>query len=132
MLIVSLAYHVSRVVSQKPRMELPVVMQYSWRLLSAWSPEEIQSALRSDAALSKVIKWLESNSIPHFPLIQANFKDTVASERSADVERRCPVLAVGRCTGGGLHRRLQLMLPVPGVLLSGLHDSPVGGHLNWS
>ena len=33
--------------------------------------------------------------------------------------------------GGGLHKRLQLVLPaslVPGVL-SGLHDTPVGGHL---
>eukprot|EP00731_Ephydatia_muelleri_P012426 Em0006g1320a len=56
--------------------------------------------------------------------------DTVASERPANAERRCLYQQWNDVPGGGLHRRLQLLLPaslVPGVL-SGLHNSPVGGH----
>ncbi|KAL5499538.1 hypothetical protein EMCRGX_G010973 [Ephydatia muelleri] len=58
-------------------------------------------------------------------------KGTVASERPANAERRCLYQQWNDVPGGGLHRRLQLLLPaslVPGVL-SGLHNSPVGGHL---
>ena len=112
-------------------MLLPAVMQYGWRLYFqlAWSPEEIQSAQQSDTALCEVIKWFESNSIPQF-FCTGKSHDTVASERPANAKRRCLYRQWKDVPGGGLHKRLQLLLPaslVPGVL-SGLHNSPVGGH----
>ena len=99
-------------------------------ILPSWSPEEIQSAQQSDTALCEVIKCFQSNSIPLF-FCTGKSKGTVASERPANAERRCLYQQWNDVPGGGLHRRLQLLLPaslVPGVL-SGLHNSPVGGHL---
>ena len=84
---------------------------------------------KATTALCEVIKWFESNSIPQF-FCTGKSHDTVASERPANAERRCLYQQWNDVPGGGLHRRLQLLLPaslVPGVL-SGLHNSPVGGH----
>ena len=79
----------------------------------------------------EVISWFESNSIPHFPPVQAKLKALWLQKdqlilKEGVLYRRWEVVP-----GGGLHRGLLLVLPaslVPEVL-SELHDSPVGGHL---
>ncbi|KAL5469070.1 hypothetical protein EMCRGX_G030262 [Ephydatia muelleri] len=74
-------------------------------ILPTWTTEEMQSAQQTDVALSK--------------RDQLMLKEGVLYRQWKDVP------------GGGLHKRLQLVLTaslVPGVL-SGLHDTPVGGHL---
>eukprot|EP00731_Ephydatia_muelleri_P003764 Em0001g3764a len=100
-------------------------------ILPTWTPEEMQSAQQTDVALSKVIDWFESNSIPHSPPTQANLRTLWLQRDQLMLKEGVLYRQWKNVPGGGLHKRLQLMLPaslVPGVL-SGLHDTPVGGHL---
>ena len=100
-------------------------------ILPTWTPEEMQSAQQTDVALSKVIDWFESNSIPHSPPTQANLRTLWLQRDQLMLKEGVLYRQWKDVPGGGLHKRLQLVLPaslVPGVL-SGLHDTPVGGHL---
>ena len=100
-------------------------------ILPTWTPEEMQSAQQTDVALSKVIDWFESNSIPHSPPTQANLRTLWFQRDQLMLKEGVLYRQWKDVPGGGLHKRLQLVLPaslVPGVL-SGLHDTPVGGHL---
>ena len=100
-------------------------------ILPTWTPEEMQSAQQTDVALSKVIDWFESNSIPHSPPTQANLRTLWLQRDQLMLKEDVLYRQWKDVPGGGLHKRLQLVLPaslVPGVL-SGLHDTPVGGHL---
>ena len=72
----------------------------------------------------------ESNSIPRSP-VQAKLKTLWLQKDQLILKEGVLSRQWDDVSGGGLHRGLQLVLPASLVpeKLSGLHDSPVGGHL---
>ena len=132
MLTVFLVCRASSVVSQRPwhdTVSCDVVQMEA--ILPTWSPEDLKSAQRSDADLMEVISWFESNSIPRSPPVKAKLKTLWLQKDQLILKEGVFYQQWEDVSGGGIHRGLQLVLPaslVPEVL-SGLHDSSVGGHL---
>ena len=132
MLTVFLVCRASSMVSQRPwydTVSCDVVQMEA--ILPTWSPEDLKSAQRSDADFMEVISWFESNSIPCSPPAKAKLKTLWLQKDQLILKEGVLYQQWEDVSGGGIHRGLQLVLPaslVPEVL-SGLHDSSVGGHL---
>ena len=98
-----------------------------------WNNEEIREMQNTDGDLQQVIQWIKSDSFPDkYP------KQATAVVQTLWNQRKQMVLEDGTLyrkfkdiLGGGLHPKLQLVLPAVRIqeVLTGLHDSPVGGHL---
>ena len=105
----------------------------STALLPTWSMEEIRELQMKEEELSQFIKWLQCKSIPRkFPTSATPKLQTLWNQRrhltlvDGVLYRRWEDVQ-----GGGVHKRLQLVLPaslVPEVM-TGLHNSPTGGHM---
>ena len=102
-------------------------------LLPTWSMEEIRDIQNADPDIKQVAHWLESNSIPNrFPKVISPNVQTLWNQRKQLVLENGILYRKWKdIPGGGLRPRLQLVLPVKLApdILSGLHNSPVGGHM---
>ena len=103
----------------------------SWA--SSWSVEELKSSQAADAALSQMITWLSSKSVPYCVP-----KGSSIQLQSLWTQRRYLLLKDGilyrrweDVPGKGLHKKLQLVLPQQLVteVLTKLHNATTGGHL---
>ena len=98
-----------------------------------WTNEEIREMQNTDGDLQQVIQCIKSDSFPDkYP------KQATAVVQTLWNQQKQMVLEDGilyrkfkDILGGGLHPKLQLVLPAVRTqeVLTGLHDSPVGGHL---
>ena len=102
-------------------------------IFPVWTSDEIKEMQCADSNLQQVTQWVESDSFPvafpkqATPQVQAlwNQRKQLILENGTLYRKFKDIL------GGGLHPKLQLVLPttfVPEVLTS-LHNSPVGGHM---
>ena len=105
------------------------------QVLPVWTKVELREMQEADPNLGEVIKWLASGSLPVSCPTEANWK-----LQSLWVQRNFLLLEDGMLyrqwkdvEGNGLHAHLQLVLPANLVseVLQGLHNSHVGGHLDW-
>ena len=99
----------------------------------AWTTEEVGEMQSADCDLQQVIQWVESNSFPDkFPKQSTTIVQTLWNQRKQLVlENGILYHKFKDVLGGGLDPKLQLVLPATLVqdVLTGLHNSPVGGHL---
>ena len=102
-------------------------------LLPTWSLEEIRNLQNADPDVKQVVQWIESNSIPsQCPEMASPAVRTLWNQRKQLVLENGVLYRKWKdIPSGGLHPRLQLVVPVTLApdILSGLHDSPIGGHL---
>ena len=87
----------------------------------------------TDCDLQQVVQWGESNSFPdRFPKQSTSVVQTLWNQQKQLVlENGILYHKFKDVLSGGLHPKLQLVLPATLIqdVLTGLHDSPVGGHL---
>ena len=101
-------------------------------LLPTWSVEEIRNLQNADPDVKQVVQWIESNSIPNqCPEMASPAVRTLWNQRKQlTLENGVLYRKWKDILSGGLHPRLQLVpVTLAPDILSGLHDSPIGGHL---
>ena len=103
-------------------------------LLPTWTIEEIRNFQNADTDIKQVVQWMESDSIPsRCPEMASSSVRTLWNQRKQLVLEPNGVLfrKWKDILGGGMQPRLQLVVPamLAPDILSGLHDSPIGGHM---